>query len=441
MHADQWGLAMTAANGAAVDAYGRTLGAYLAFSPDTGTKLKEIFAADARMPMAHVLRGYFMHLMGMPALVPKAAEALATASEFEPSVTARERLHIEALRFWCRGELERAVAALETILTEHPRDVLALRLVAYLYFYLGDSANIRDCVARVLPEWSESTPGYAYLLGMHAFGLEESGDYAAAERCGRKAVELNPADAWAVHAVAHVLEMQDRRQEGVEWIRGLEPHWSTCNNFRYHLWWHRALMHLELREYDEVLALYDQSIFDPKSEEYLDLCNDIALLMRLEMAGVAVGARWSQLADKVKRQRAGQVLAFVDAHYVLATAAAEGLAAARGMIDELRTYAALADGTTARVTRDVGIALAESVVAYRQGDYAGCVEWLLPVRHAIIRLGGSHAQRDMFAQLLIDAAMRAGKVGLVKRLLAERIALRPQNAWARTRLDSLKHRG
>lgn len=433
-YTDAWGCALTASNADAVGAYGRTMDEYLAFGRDTGVRLKEIYAADKDMPMAHVLRGCFFNLMATPALVPKAKESLAAARQHAADCSPRERLHMDALAHWCEGEFERATDVWETLLLDDPRDVLAVKLAAYVYFYLGDAASVRDCVARILPQWNESVPGYSYLIGMHAFGLEECGDYAEAERQGRRAVEMKPADAWAVHAVAHVMEMQDRREEGIAWIVGLEPHWSTCNNFRYHLWWHRAMMHLALEQYAEVLGLYDESLFDPKSEEYLDLCNDISLLARIEMAGVDVGERWQALAGKVAKQRGGRILAFVDAHYVLATAAAEGDCAAAHLVEDLQRCAAEGRGTTGRVTRDVGLPLAEAIVAYRRGDFARCVDSLWPIRRQLARIGGSHAQRDLFVQMLIDAALRAGRTPIARALLAERLALRPMNRWGRAKL-------
>lgn len=437
MLTDAWGSALTASGPEAVAAYNRTMDEYLAFGRETGARLKELLTLDKNMPMAHVLRGAFMHLMATPALVPKARESLGAARALRADCTPRERLHMDALEHWCDGEFERAVAVWEVLLVDDPRDVLALKLAAYLYFYLGDAAGMRDCVARVLPQWTPSLPGYSYLVGMHAFGLEECGDYVQAERQGRRAVELNPADAWAVHAVAHVMEMQDRREEGIAWIASLGAHWSTRNNFRYHLWWHRAMMHLALEDYAQVLRLYDESLFDPQSEEYLDLCNDISLLARLEMAGIDVGERWQALGGKIARQRGGRILAFVDAHYVLGTAAAEGECAAAYLVEDLQRCAAAARGTTGRVTRDVGVPLAEAIVAYRRGDFGRCVDHLAPIRRQLVHVGGSHAQRDLFAQMLIDAALRAGRAALAQSLLLERLALRPANHWGRKHLALL----
>src|SRR5690606_3822107 len=172
---------------------------------------------------------------------------------------------------------------------------------------------------------------------------------------------------------------------------------------------------------------------DPESDEYLDLCNDIALLARLEMAGIDDGDRWQPIAAKVPRQRDGRVLAFIDAHFLIATAAAEGAAAAEAMVADLRRFAAAGQGTTARVTAEIGVPLAEAMCAHRAGDYARCVAKLAPIRRALPRLGGSHAQRDLFAQLLIDAAMRSGDLALARALAAERLAPRPGNRWGLAR--------
>lgn len=437
MHADRRGLPLTASNADAVAAFDATVDAYLGFARDTGDRLKTTLKADPAMPLAHVLRGSFFLLMGKPGLLPKAAEASAAANRGLDGATPRERGHAAALAGWCAGDFERALRQWEAILVDAPRDVLALKLAHYLHFYLGESHAMRDSAARILHAWDESVPGYAAVLGMHAFGLEESGAYEAAERTGRRAVELNPDDPWAVHAVTHVMEMQDRAREGVEWLRGLERHWDACNNFRYHLWWHRALMHLGLGEPEAALALYDERVWDPASDEYLDLCNDAALLQRLELAGLDVGDRWAAVAEKVRRQLDARILVFIDAHYALALAAAHDRDAAAGLLAAIRAGATGGAGTTAAIAAEVGTALCEGVVAYRAGDWAVAVERLAPARARLQRIGGSHAQRDLFTQVMIDAATRAGRIELARAILSECAAARPGNLVYRTRLAAL----
>jgi tetratricopeptide (TPR) repeat protein len=408
-HRDRLGLALSAANGDAARAFDDTVWAYIGFSREPGVPLKRALQADPAMPMALCLQGYFMHLMGLPALAVKAKglhESLLKLKE----ANSREKAHIAALGAWCDGELERTCALLDGILAEYPRDILALKLANYLYFYLGDAANVRDGPARALKHWDEKTPGYGHLLALHAFGLEESGDYAAAERAGRRATDINPADPWAVHAVAHVMEMQERAAEGVAWIESLVPHWDTANFFRFHLWWHLALLHWGAGRPEEALRLYDARVWADGSSESLSLTNDISLLARLELAGVDVGPRWDAAAKVVKEQAGGSVMAFVDAHYALAL----------GEVPPLENH-----GTTGRVHAQVGRAVCDGVVAWRRKEFRRASELLAPVRRDLHILGGSHAQRDLFTLILLGSALRTGNKSLAATVHSERALLRP----------------
>jgi tetratricopeptide (TPR) repeat protein len=409
MHRDRLDLELTAANGEAARAFDDAVWAYVGFAREPGVPLKRALQADAAMPLALCLQGYFLHLMGLPALVPKARAAYASALRIQ-SLTGREKSHIAALGAWCEGELERVCQILEGILAEHPRDMLALKVSNYLHFYMGDAASVRDGPARALKAWDAQAPGYGHVLALHAFGLEETGDYAAAERAGRRATEINPADPWAVHAVAHVMEMQDRGGEGASWIETLAPHWDAANFFRFHLWWHLALMHWGAGRFDEALRLYDARVWGEGSGENLSLSNDISLLARLELAGVDVGKRWDAAAQVVRDQGGNSVMAFVDAHYALAL----------GAVPPLEQH-----GTTARVHAAIGRAVCEGVVAWRKRDYARAAALLGPVRRDFCKLGGSHAQRDLFVLILLASALKAGDRSLADAVRAERSAQRP----------------
>lgn len=396
---DQWENDVTAAGPVAVAALDKTCLSYLALGRDTGPLLKTVFEADPDMVMAHCLKGYFLLLMGSGPLKARVPKSVAAAKAGLAWATAREKAHVAALTHWLADDSRAAARVWEEILADHPRDVLALRLAHHAYFYLGAAGDMLGSVDRIMGAWDESVPGYGFVLGMRSFALEEEGAYGGAEETGRRAVELNADDPWAVHAVAHVMEMQDRHTEGIEWITGLEPHWNAANNFRYHLWWRRALMHLDRGEGDEVIRLYDEDIWDPDSEEYLDLCNDISLLLRLELRGVDVGGRWQPLADKVESRTDERILAFIDCHFVAALAAAGRMEAAREMAGAM----AAAGGVFA----DVGAPVAKAMIAHRAEDYANAASLLQGVRKDIVNLGGSHAQRDLFELVLRDAEARA----------------------------------
>ena len=427
---DARGLETTAANDAAVRNLDATLAQYLRFGTATGDLLKRTLAEDPEMVLAHCVKGYFFMLFCIPALVVKARASLDAGrrSAGERGATDRERRHLDALDAWIRGEFEQAAAHLEAILAGHPRDVLALRLAHYLHFYLGDDENLRDSIGRVLHAWDDTVDGYGYVLGMHAFALEEWGACDEAERAGRSAVERNPADLWAVHAVAHVMEMQDRRREGVAWIRESEPRLGECNNFGYHLWWHLALFHLELEDTGAVLRLYDERMRADLSDEYLDICNATSMLWRLEERGVDVGDRWNELAERCEARTGDHQLVFADVHYMLALAAGGRDAAVGRMLGHMSAFAE-GPATEQAVTRSAGIPLARAIVHWYRGEYAQVVDVLAPVRYRLPLIGGSHAQRDLFHQLLIAAALASGRHETARTMLSERAARKPRNPW------------
>jgi hypothetical protein len=57
---------------------------------------------------------------------------------------------------------------------------------------------LRDRIALVLPHWDARDAEYGYVLGMHAFGLEETGDYDGALAAARRSLELVPDNAAAI---------------------------------------------------------------------------------------------------------------------------------------------------------------------------------------------------------------------------------------------------
>ena len=427
MFKDERGLELTAANADAVTYFDAMVSSYLGLRLDTGDHLKALFSADSKMPMAHCVNGYFFKLFCVPALEAKAKDRLESARALSDNATDRERAHIDALDFWCKGDIIGATRRWEDILLNYPRDVMALRLAHFTHFYLGNSDQMRDSIARVLPYWNESIPGYWFVQGFHAFGLEETGDYAAAEKIGRRAVENNPEDIWTTHAVAHVYEMQGRSSEGVDWLTSHSQHWDACNNFVYHAWWHLGMYYLDLEQYDAVLDLYDNRFRNVETDDYLDMSNAIAMLWRLREQGVDVGNRWTELAEKSSVRIDDHLLAFIDAHFVMALAVDQRFDEANGLVAGLPVRGS---GTTeAPVYDDVGRPLYQAIIAYEKGAYRKCVELLAPVRYEIHRIGGSHAQRDLFQRLLISAALKAENYPFARALLSERTVLNPNSVW------------
>jgi len=188
---------------AKADHYQRALRQLQCYIEDPVASVDQAIAERPRFVMAHVLRAY-LHLLGTePAGIPVARESHQAAAALP--ATSRERGHVEAVGHLAAGRWFRAGRVLEDLSAEYPLDVLALQAGHLVDFYTGNSRMLRDRIARAAPVWHPDVPGYHAVLGMYAFGLEETGDYARAEALGRAAVQIDPRDGWAQHAVAHVM--------------------------------------------------------------------------------------------------------------------------------------------------------------------------------------------------------------------------------------------
>jgi tetratricopeptide (TPR) repeat protein len=432
MYKDSRGLTVTASAPETVELLDGAVVAYLGMRRDVADRTEALVRADPECPLGHCLSGYLSMHAGKQSTLADARQALlrAKAASGGRYATSRESLHVGALEAWLTGDLVGALDRWEQVLTEHPTDILAIRLAQFLTSYLGRSQGIRDSVARVLPAWAPEMPGYGFLLGCQAYGLEEAGEYDRAERVGRAAVDENPEDLWANHAVAHVMEMQGRPREGIAWVHASRQQWHGCGNFVRHLWWHCCLYHLMLLEYDRVLELYDHEVRAESTDEYLDIANAAALLWRLEQLGVSVGDRWEELARRAQSHIEDHLFVFADLHYMLAVAARSSPATVAAFLDSCTHYAKTEPRTEAQVMQQVGLAIAEAIVAHRNRHYSRASDLLLPVKDSIRRVGGSHAQRDLFEHMLIDSTIRSDRPLVARTLLQERIAKRPRDLWA-----------
>lgn len=429
---------LTVANDAARLAWNDTLEALLAHAAATPEHLARTLAADPDFALAHAAKGLMLLSLARAELLGPARDclSLARASAALRPVTRREEMVIEALALWLDEAPRKAAERLEAILLAHPRDVLALKLSHGLRFMLGDQREMLVTLNRFAPGFGEGHPLAGYVHGCHAFALEEQGLYAEAERTGRHAVALSPRDAWGRHAVAHVLEMTGRASEGIAWLADGRSI-AHANNLRFHIFWHLALFRLERNETAEVLRLYDEEIRAEATDDYRDIANAASLLARLDYAGVPVGDRWEELADKAERRVHDGRLVFADLHYVLAL-----LGAGRRDAAESIAYGLAADGHAADDRSEAarsGSLAAQGLIAFSEGDHAQAARLLGSARNGLLAIGGSHAQRDLFEQAHIESLLRAGDHEPAARLLEQRLARRGgANRFAARRLAQLR---
>jgi hypothetical protein len=425
MAKDLQGLALTgsAASAATLD---RAIHDYYAWRGDPLALLRSAAQDDPAFTLGNSAVASLLLLGGARGDAPAVGAALAAAEAWIGGATRREHLHLEAAKAWSRGDILGGAAIWELILLDHPTDALALRFAHDTYFYLGHSNSIRDSVARVLPAWPQDDPLHGFVLGQHAFGLEEAGEIGKAEATARRALEIHSDDAWAAHALAHVFEMAGRQEEGIGFLVQTSPDWKDSRWLAVHNWWHLAVYLIEVGRGAEVLPRYDAFVRDKiKDDSLLDLVDAAALLWRLELAGIAVGDRWSEISDQWLTHVDDHVLAFNDLHIALAATGARDANGRARLAASIDRYVAQGQGDNRAITADVGSGLVEAVFAFGDRNYQRVIDLLLPNRYQWIRIGGSHAQRDLLTQTLIAAAIGAGNRKLARALLNERAGWRP----------------
>ena len=401
----------------------RALWHMVSFYGDPMAAFDATIAADPGWGLARVIKAVFILTLTEPNMLPQARQLLIEAEPLMAGALPHEQGHLAAAQAALAGRWREACARWDGLLQDRPLDLLALTAAHLFDFYRGDARNLRARVARVLPEWPAEDPLQPYVLGMHAFGLEENNLYPQAEQAGREALARDPRGPWATHAVAHVMEMQGRHAEGASWLRDRRADWAPDNGLAVHLWWHLALFELETLDTAAALALFDAHIAGSASVVNLQWLDGAALLWRVQLLGGDVGARWQALAgdwaDPVAH--AGHY-AFNDVHALLALLGSGDMARAQAL---LAASSARANADNQDMARVVGVPLMRGLMAYARGDAAGACALLYPLRAVAHHFGGSHAQRDLIDQTLLAAAARSSHKAAGRALLNERRLAKP----------------
>jgi tetratricopeptide (TPR) repeat protein len=378
-------------------------------------------AVDPAWVLPRLMKAGFLLSLTEASLVAAARAELDAAEPTMAHATRRERDHLGALRRLAAGDWPGACGAWEGLLLQHPRDALALQWAHLFDFYRGDALNLRQRIARVLPEWDEADPLWPHVLALHAFGLEESRLYDEAEAAGRRALAASPQVPWAMHAVAHVMEMQGRHVEGAQWLSQWEAHWAVGNGFSGHLGWHHGLFALEALDHARALQRFDTYLRTSPEQITLLRLDAAALLWRMQLLAIDVGPRWQQLVGgwDLSAAAAGQS-AFNDLHGLLALLGSGDGQAGETWVRHCIERADAGSGSNRDVMREVGAPLLRGLLAFGRGRYGDAIEALYPARDHTRRIGGSHAQRELIDQTLLAAAARSGHVAVGRALLNER---------------------
>jgi hypothetical protein len=433
---DRRGNPVSTASAQALDASERALWRMMSFY---GTPIEDLdiaIAFDPAWPLPRLMKAGFLLSLTEPALVDDARALLATVpASGEGSGNARERAHRDALVRLAAGDWAGAGDAWSAILREHPRDALALQWAHLFDFYRGDVAQLAARVAPLVAGWPDDDRLHPYVLALHAFGLEESGRYDEAEATGRRALAADARVPWAIHAVAHVMEMRGRHGEGRAWMAARRREWGALdvvdagpgpNGFAGHLGWHEALFALETLALADALALFDAYLDERRIEITLQRVDAASLLWRIALVDGDAGARWRALVGgwRLDETTAGHSL-FNDAHATMALVGAGELARAREWAALSLAAAERNGGWNGSVARALGAPLLHGIVDFGAGEFDRATERMASIRDALVAFGGSRAQRDVVDQTLLAAAARGRDKRVGRALLAERRRAKP----------------
>ncbi|CAN5396216.1 hypothetical protein BH10PSE12_BH10PSE12_13700 [soil metagenome] len=425
MYADCLGNPVTACDDATLAGIDDFVGGMLSYE----TRAANIIAAADAAPghcLANTYAGMIHLLAETPGAGADAAANIRAAHQAAASANAREQMNLKATQAWAAGDLDGAIAQFEAIVADYPRDLLALKMLHYHLFNRGDSPGM----LRVALAGIKAAPDVAYVYGMAAFGFEQCHLLDNAEQAARRALELSPKEPWAQHALAHIMLTQGRIDEGAAFMDAVRPTWTELNSFMItHLWWHLALFRLSQGRDAEALAIYDEQVWAVAKDYSQDQIGAVSLLAQMGMAGIDVGARWDDLADYLTGRSGDVVQPFLSVQYLY------GLArAGRPEADVLLAAIGAAADAQGGAWREAALPLAQGLLAHARGGYETAVVSIEAALPRLVRLGGSHAQRDLFAQILLDAHIRGGAWIDAQQALEMRRAFDPDGVALNRRL-------
>lgn len=350
----------------------------------------------------------------------------------------REQMNVAAARAWVDGDIQQIINVSNEVADEFQHDLAIVKLAQYHNFNLGNCAGMLSIAEKV----EDANKDVCYMHGLSAFAFEQCHLLDEAEKSARRAIELKYKEPWAHHALAHVMITQGRIDEGIEFLEEASGSWTDLNSFMVtHNWWHLALNYISKGRYEDALKLYDKEVWGVWKEYSQDQIGAVSLLLRLELVGVDVGDRWKDVADHLKPRMDDFVQPFLTMQYMYGLARA-GYPEASVMLKNLEGFSNEAPVLTRRAWCEVATPACEGLIAHATGDYETVIQKLGLAIPRLIEIGGSHAQRDLFDQILLDSVIQTGRYSLAQQMLEMRRGFEPLSVPTNTTLASVyRHLG
>ena len=380
------------------------------------TNVLAVADADPDSVLANVYAGFTWMFLEAATAEDHAQVYLDRGRAAAGSANPREQLLLDQLSRWIAGDIPAVLRIGESIVDAFPRDLASVKLHQYFSFNRGDA----KAMLAIAQKAEAANRDNAHLHGMLAFGYEQMHELGKAESEARRALEIKHKEPWAQHALAHVMLSTGRVREGVDFLGQAQQTWTGLNSFMYtHNWWHKALFHISLGDTRAVFDAYDNHVWGIEPTYSQDQVGAVSLLARMEIAGLDVGDRWQQLADYLRPRARDVIQPFLTLQYLYGLARAD-YAEADTLLAAIEDKARTSQAFDRLVWREVALPAARGVYAHAKRDWTNAARHLTIANPRMTEIGGSHAQRDLFGQILLDAHLKLGNWRIAEQLLEMR---------------------
>ncbi|HEU4371524.1 MAG TPA: tetratricopeptide repeat protein [Methylomirabilota bacterium] len=387
----------------------------LSYGVGAGPGFAGALQADPAFALGHAGLALVALLQGDAAT---ARDAAGRARESVAGATRRERQHVEALSALVAGQTARGLDLVEAHVTEFPRDALLVNQAGSAIGFAGR----RDREAYRLAFLERLAPAYGddwWFQSALAFTYHEVDRFEESRRLSERSLQQYPRNANASHNLAHIFFETADHAAGAAFLDDWLTRYDSRASFHCHLAWHLALFELHRGRPARALEIFQRDIVGAVNPR-LAMIDGAALLWRFRLDGEPGGSdqprMWRTLADLAERvSRPGFV--FGEVHAALAYAACGDQAALARLIDGLRAL----DATGHPIAGPVALPMVQGAAAFAAGDHATAVAHLEPVQAEFHRVGGSHAQWELFEETLVACYLALARHDDALRLMRRRL--------------------
>ncbi len=416
---DRLGLPISTSSSTAADRFLEGLDLLLSQNYGPEERFQQAVEADEGFALAHAGLAW---VDMMRSAGSDAKEGIARARDLSAGISEREKSGIEAIDLWINNKGIQSMGVIRDHLKEHPRDVLMLRLAQRLFMQGCHSAgvpNFPDELFDLCQSVAKHCDDDWAFLGSYAFAHHETGRLDEAFRLASKSLDLHPTNAVATHSVTHVYFEQGDASSGGDFLGNWLEGWDRRASYNVHLSWHLALFELAMGRYNNALELYETHIRPSVvARSAASLADSASLMWRLQLYGGTPPPKpWEEVRDQAAPAAGNPGPPFRDGHAALAFAAAGDREALEKTINSMQSEAGQGNVLVSEMT----LPMVRGIAAFADGDYGETVRQMERPISELARIGGSHAQREVFEDTLLEAYIRAEQFDKAEDMLRERL--------------------